>query len=256
MGLRQLFNPRIFALLLLVLLLNLSLLLGFAYFLYEWMASYLPFKAWLDILTSWIPWLKPSFLTFAFGFLKFFLAMSLANYLLINISPIFLAPLYNWIAEIMSHKILSLQDFRLEHQTNSLGILTFIKNTMAREVKKTLYILPAFFLILASLLIPIINFFFPFFIFLFSSVVTALQYLDYYSDILNQPLEHSFQLMRENIFKILGFGCTITLINSLIPLFSCITSFVAVISSAYLYKTLNNKERSPQNNGLYLKKYK
>lgn len=230
-GLKHLLEPRIFLILCLTVAVNLGILSAMTYGIYYVVFQYLTpkFLAWVPNLVENVSLFK--WLTLIFQSL---FSLSLANYLILNLSPLLLFPIYAMTAGTMARK-LSLQPLRQPVSKNKISLLTC---ALIRELKKILYIILLLFFLVCSFFIPFVHYFSPFLAFLVSSLITTLQYLDYYSDHLNQPLEHTFRIMRSNPWIVLGFGMTLTFFSNVLPILSCVTILLTLVSSAYLYRAM------------------
>ncbi len=219
-GFSLLFKPGIKRYVLIPLILNILVYIGFASCAYhysqqahQWIASYLPH--WLSAVV-WIVWLLS-----LLGVLFFF------TYLFTALANIIAAPFNGLLSEKIEQLILG------HSPTNALSfkeLCFLLPKTISRQITLLFYFLPRAVVILALFFIPGINIGAGIAWFLFSSWMMSIQYFDYPFDNNHVGFKPMIKTMKQHRWLHLQLGICVNIL-SIIPIVNLFIIPVAVASA-------------------------
>jgi CysZ protein len=200
-------------------LINALLMSAFIYFGGGWLVETI--QGVVDWLPSWLSWLS-------------WILIPIAALTLVSITLYFFSAVVNLIASPFNGLLSEAVEIKETGDTipeESIGML--ISRTLQRELKKLLYFIPRYIVLLIISFIPVVNVVSPVLWFVFGAWVLTLQYLDYALDNNGHNFSDLHKALKLQPLTTLGFGFIVS-VCFMIPILN-LFAMPAAVCGATLY---------------------
>lgn len=184
-------------------------------------------------LPQWLSWLQSTINVIKYFILTFVLILSLSVFAFISnlVANLFASPFNGLLSD--KYSIILGHDIPAKKPT-----LKMMRETIVRELKKLIYLVPRLALVGLSCLIlhfmPPFNLLIPFIFFWFSAYSMAIQYIDYPADNHHVSFDDLLLLMKKNKRIYLGYGLSVALLSS-IPFINFFVMPISVLGATRLW---------------------